>query len=568
MTPPLQKTDPPKVFAMWLAALFLTVLGAKLWIVQLYGSPLPLWDQWYEAKGFFRAWAEGHLPWQAFFEPDNGHRILANRVLDVTLIELNGRWEPLMQMTANVCIHATFAGGLAFCLWHFLGRKNGGLFCVLVAPFYALPYAGENAIWAITLEYFLDAFSLATLVLLGFARPGSRWWWAGVAVAVLGLFTMATGLLAPMTVAGLTVLRLIKEWRLKKNKWNLITLGVCAGITVLGASLNSVTEDKSLQAHALKEFLPAFFRNLTWVFYDSPVAGFFVLLLPLLLLLIVYFRRNFAESRAAELLLTMGLWGILQAAALGYGRANYGDGYPTSRYLDILNIAVIAALFAVLLLARFWLRGPFFTRFTLLAPVIFSAVIFCALARISETVVDGLLQPTRTMNLVAEERVERFLSTGNQSELFEKPTVRPEPKVALEVLTNASLQVILPACCLPPATPQVAGRFSFVSNWLLNNATTLLYGGLVLFLALVGRQLVRSPAGLAWENLPAFIALLALLAALGFVWSRSVNTRRTMEYSLQTQLVGYFQANNNPQRAAIHAAKAEALKNDAGRLRP
>lgn len=566
MTPPGQKIDSPRTFALWLAALFLVVLGAKLWTIQLYGSPLPLWDQWYEARDFFRSLVDGHLTWTDFFAPVNGHRIFANRVMDVTLIQLNGRWEPLMEMTANATVDAVFACGLAFCLWHFLGRKHGGLFCVLVAPFYALPYGGENTIWAISLEYYLDIFSVATIVALGFSKPGSRWWWAGVAVAVLGLFTMASGLLAPMAVGGLAVLRTIKERRL--NKLNMITLGICVAIVVLGAALNSATEDSSLQAHALKQFFPALFRNLIWVFYNSPVLGFCVLLLPLLALFALYFRRNFAESRAAELLLALGLWGILQAGALAYGRANYGDGFPVSRYLDILNLAVIAGLFATLLLARAWLGGPFSARLALLVPLVFSAVIFIPLSRISATVTDGLLRPTRMMNLVAEERVERFRTTGDQQDLLEKPTVRPEPKVALEVLTNASLQVILPASCLPPASPKVTGRFSFVTDWLLGNATLILYCGLTLFIGLTGYQLIRSPLGLAWENIPAFIALLALLTALGFVWSRSAITRRSVEFELQRELAEFFQTNNSPQRAAIHAAKAEALKAEGNRPAP
>src|SRR5208283_2608210 len=194
MIKPTNSTDSThesfKHFSLWLAALFLMVLGAKLRLVQLYGSPLPLWDQWYEAALFLRPWMEGHLTWQAFFAPDNGHRIFCTRLLDWIVIQLNGRWEPLVQMTFNALIHTTFVCGLAWCLWDFLGRKNGWFTCFLLAPFFALPYAGENAIWAINLEYVLDLFSLAALAGLGFARPGSRWWWLGWAAAVMSLFTM------------------------------------------------------------------------------------------------------------------------------------------------------------------------------------------------------------------------------------------------------------------------------------------------------------------------------------------------------------------------------------------
>src|ERR1035438_6941365 len=110
-------TDSFKCFAAWLSALFLVALGAKLWVVQLYGSPLPLWDQWYEAGGFFRPWLEGHLTWKDFFSAYCEHRMLFIRLLDLSVIGLNGRWEPMLQMTVNAFICATYACGLAFCLW-------------------------------------------------------------------------------------------------------------------------------------------------------------------------------------------------------------------------------------------------------------------------------------------------------------------------------------------------------------------------------------------------------------------------------------------------------------------
>ena len=87
-------TDSFKRFAAWLAALFLVVLGAKLRVVQLYGSPLPLWDQWYEAHWLFKPWVEGHLTWADFFSVQNGHRIFFVRLLDLSVIRLNGRCSP------------------------------------------------------------------------------------------------------------------------------------------------------------------------------------------------------------------------------------------------------------------------------------------------------------------------------------------------------------------------------------------------------------------------------------------------------------------------------------------
>jgi hypothetical protein len=334
-------------------------------------------------------------------------------------------------------------------------------------------------------------------------------------------------------------------------------------LAVVGLSLAqgvSAEGDRPLRAHNLAEFSSALVRNLTWPFFDAPgMAGF--IFLPLILLLALYFRRNFQESRAAELLLGLGLWSVLQSAALAYGRGNYGDIFPVSRYLDILNVFVIASLFASVLLAQFWLRGAFSKKFALLPPLVFSAVIIFGLCRISQIVVDDLLISTRMMNLVAEERVETFMASGNERDLLEPPTIRPSPEVALKTLRNPKFQAILPAVCLPPADAHVTGRFAAVSQWLLRHSTGILYCGLGLFAGLIGCALIRSPLGLAWENLPAGVAFLAMLSALCFVWSKAPVKRETIERDLDYKLAAYFKSVDNLKRAAIFEHKAGLLKN-------
>src|SRR5208337_564107 len=119
----------------WLLALFLTALGAKLWVIQLYGSAVPYWDQWDEARLFFKPWLEGRLTWSAWFAAHNEHRILFTRLLDVLALWLNRQWDPLLQMVVNAFLHAGFACGLAYVLWIFLGRKHAGLICFLLMPF-------------------------------------------------------------------------------------------------------------------------------------------------------------------------------------------------------------------------------------------------------------------------------------------------------------------------------------------------------------------------------------------------------------------------------------------------
>ena len=153
-----------------------------------------------------------------------------------------------------------------------------------------------------------------------------------------------------------------------------------------------------------------------------------------------------------------------------------------------------------------------------------------------------------------------FWTTGDARDFFEPPTVRPDPDVVLEVLRNVSLQTILPAVCLPPASPPVTGRFAGLAQWLLRNSPAILFSGLVLFAGLGGYGLWRGALGLMRANPAGIIALLAGLTALGFVWSNRSLRRDSVEYGLQRDLAAYFKSNHNLKRAAIHERKAEALK--------
>jgi len=546
--------DSFKVFLPWLAALFLAAVGAQLWMAWLYGSPLPIWDQWYEAD-FFKHYASGHMTWSDFFASHNEHRKFASRVLDLVVLWANGRWEPLLQMTVNAFVHAAFACGLAMYLWDFFGRKYGWLVCAILMVFFALPYWGENAIWGPnSLYYFTDIFGIVALVELGFGKTGSWRWWLGFCAAILGLFTTASGLLAPLSAGAVIVLRAIKNHRLEKER--LISLIVCALVIGLGLSLTVRQQaNDPLQAHNFVQFSKALTRNLAWPFYNAPEMPC-VIGLPLAWLLAVYFRPNFLQPRAAKFLLGMALWSALQSASIAYGRANYGDVVPQSRYSEFFNVFVIAAIFAAILIVQMQERHRF--PGTILA-LVYIAIIIYGLCNMSQIVVQDLLAPTRMWNLVAEERVQRYLAGGNESDFLQHPTVRPDPQLALSVLRDKDLQRVLPAICLPPASA-VTGRLWPLSQSLQEHSLAILSGGLILFIGLCGFGLARGKLGLAAYDPAGILALLVGLAALGFVWSKHTVTRNSVEYQLQVQIAASFKSAGNLQRAAIHEQKAEALK--------
>jgi hypothetical protein len=545
-----------KSFVGWLAAFFLAVLGAHCWLVWLYGSALPFWDQWDEALTLFKPWVDGHLTWADIAAPASDHRIILTHFLDLGLVELNGRWDPLLQMAVNAFIHAASASGLAFCLWHFGGRRNAWLVCGLLLPFFALPFAGENAVWGMnSLWYLINGFALVTIVGLGFYPVRSWPWWLGLAAALLGLLTMALGPVAPLAVLGLLLLRALKARRFGREA--LITLAVCLVLLLIGASLTVRADGyRPLQAHSFDEFTAALIRHLDWPFYRVPEMAC-VIVLPLVLLLIYYLRPNYQASRMAELLLTLGWWSLLATAILAFGRANYGDLLPASRYTEIFSLLLIASLFASLQLSELW-RARLPRGTALLLPLVFAALLFWGLTQMSVIVVNNLLAPTRLMNLIAEERVATFVAAGRDSDLLEPPTIRPNAATALTVLRDPRLQAILPVTCVSQAP--ALGWLAALSRWPLRLGYALLATGLGLYVGLCGWGLSRGGPDLSFSRWEGVLALLAGLAALILVGSQHSLRRATVEYGLQQQLAGEFQNAGYPGRAAVHARRAEELK--------
>ncbi|HAO77927.1 MAG TPA: hypothetical protein DCQ92_02915 [Verrucomicrobia subdivision 3 bacterium] len=144
-----------KHFAVWLAALFVAILGAKLRLIQIYATNIPYWDQWDEARMLFKPWLEGHLTWSAWVAPHNEHRIFFTRALDWLEVWLNGQWDPRLQMVVNAFIHAGFAVGLAATIWYFTGKKKRRP-CLFFARtvFHASVRGGKHPAWLSVCDVF------------------------------------------------------------------------------------------------------------------------------------------------------------------------------------------------------------------------------------------------------------------------------------------------------------------------------------------------------------------------------------------------------------------------------
>src|SRR5512146_802367 len=88
----------------------LIVIGAKCWMISRFGNPTPFWDQWdAEGANLYPKYFDGTLTLSDLLAPHNEHRILLTRLWALLLLELEGYWDPILQMAANALLFGGFA---------------------------------------------------------------------------------------------------------------------------------------------------------------------------------------------------------------------------------------------------------------------------------------------------------------------------------------------------------------------------------------------------------------------------------------------------------------------------
>src|ERR1043166_4886362 len=150
-------------------ALFLVVVGARFWLVSLYGSAVPIGDQWDgEAANLFKPWIEGTLRFGDLLQPHNEHRIFLSRLLALGLLWLNSQWDAQLEMAVNALLCGTIAVLVALALVRLFGGHARTLIILAVGLWLALPYGHENTLWGFQSSfYFLIFFSLLAIWGLG-----------------------------------------------------------------------------------------------------------------------------------------------------------------------------------------------------------------------------------------------------------------------------------------------------------------------------------------------------------------------------------------------------------------
>ena len=291
----------------------------------------------------YKGYLNSSLSWSALFSAHNEHRIFLTRVLSLALFELDGGWDPILQMMVNAALHVVAIVLIVLTLQRILRPGQVVLLVAFSAVLFVLPIGWENLLAGFQSQfYLLLIFSILALAGFAVAPALSLRWWLSVVCSLAAFFSMASGALIGAAALGIVVLQLLLGVRhgWKEYAGAAILLFM---LTALIAFVPHVAGHDDLKAHGIRELVHALLTCL-----DYPRTGSFAgILTNLPLLAYAYFVLKTRPSRTSPhwIVLSIIVWWFGQILSLSYGRA----AVPTSsRYLDI-TIVAMPVNFAILL---------------------------------------------------------------------------------------------------------------------------------------------------------------------------------------------------------------------------
>ncbi len=448
-------TEPAAPRSPWLAvaAVFVLVLAAQLWLVAVAGTDIPLLDQWdVEGRWIYPRWLSGEFQAADWIYAGNENRMFWTHGLDLLLLTLNGQWDPLVQLCANAGLRAAVAAGLVALVvrtWPVGGRTG----TVLIVGLAFLPHlAWHNALWAIESHaYFALGFSLLTLALLEPAERSPGRTAAGLLAGGAALVSMSPAALALLALPVLAALRALESRRvdlpaLGRQNWPVVLLLGLAWLLRVHVPMHDV-----LRAGSAGQFLAAAGRMLAWPHAGEPLAAL-AMNAPLAL---VVGGRLAGWRRAApgeDRILLLGFWAVAVALAGGLMRGGSPEltvGVP-SRYVDFLVLLPLANLWCAAVLA-----GHAAARWRSAARLLAGAwacFLVIGWVGLSAEVMRGIILPRARDTLAPVRLMQEFQRTDDAAVFAGQPRLlvpHPNPDAMRAVLRDPRLRGVLPPSLQP-----------------------------------------------------------------------------------------------------------------------
>lgn len=432
---------------VWLAALCLIVFGIKLLFIRQFGSAVPYWDQWDgEANLVYKPYLNGNLSLENLFQSHNEHRIFTTRIFTLILFEVDGGWDPILQMVANAGLHVSAIVLLVLTIRPITRPRQFSLLVLFATLLFVLPIGWENLLAGFQSQfYFLLMFSL--LALRGFATSAafSPIWWGSVFCTAAAYFSMASGALTGAAAVAMVGAQIVLRHR--GGRKELIGLAVLVVMTaVMLAFIQRVAPHDVLKAQNLWQFTRALLSYLSFP-HVSPLVGLWIHLPAAIYACAVLLYRPGLRSPHWYVLGVI-VWLLAQSLSLAYGRAVF---VSSPRYLDLIIIGM-PINFAILLFALNRMKHRRMRAAIMLATVgwlciVFSGLIWNTVVSSMPAVVDKGAQGREQL-----QNVQAYLRTGNLAELQGKAQQAipyPQPEWLATLLSDPTIRLALPDSIRP-----------------------------------------------------------------------------------------------------------------------
>ncbi|KQS28254.1 hypothetical protein [Dyadobacter sp. Leaf189] len=426
---------------IWIVILsFLLVVAIRLCYVENYAVALPFWDQW-DAEGdhLIRPWVEGTLKVSDLWNPHNEHRIFPTRLFSLMLFQITGQWNNLFSAKVNVVLAATIPTILLGFLYRFngLNGRKWWILPFLIAQF-TLPFSFEN--WLVGFQsqfYFLilfvvTAFGLST----AFPERASAQFLVFL-LCFLSTLTTASGILTPLTVAGVYLLQWLSEPGNKIQYWILV-----AALTIMAIigyfQIPHIAAHDMYRARNLSEWTHSLLLILSWpVGPHNWIAA--PLWSPALITLAFLLKRN--RLRKSDFFMAgCVMWSLTQAMAIAFGRGQELTALP-SRYTELLSIGLVAnAWFAIRFVEEYKVAKWYKYLILSIFPLFFHG----HRKRFKSDMHD--VQRVHRHSVVQTKNVVSYLQTNNPNYL-RQPTMHipyPDPVGLKQLLDNRTIITLLP----------------------------------------------------------------------------------------------------------------------------
>jgi len=465
------------LFLYKLTIFVLILFGSRLVLIDYAGSRLPFWDQW-DAQAFnlFSPWLNGTFDGQTLFAPHNEHRIFFTRLLTLSLLEINGQWDTLVEQVVNAVLQIINAIILIVALRSFFGHRIENYAFVLIGILWILPFGWENTLFGFHSPFYLMfMFTLLAIVYLLTSNTLSWKWWIGAFCALCAFFNLASGLLLLPVLALIATYQLFVLRESKRHQIALlITIAVIGAICIPLIASNPGHE--ALKPANVVEFFTALGKSLAWPYIDYAWMA-----LPLYFPFFLFVTKTVLSQRRLSqgdlFIIALGGWVLVQAVAMAYARGHTGMA-PASRYMDILAVGPIVCFFSLIRLMQLppettthaqpiatirhkWLRPLLICWFILLA-------VGLGFLMIRHTLPSIALQPE--LNNYQLQHVRAFYESGEQLDTLEnKPFLHiPYPdaaRLAMILSKPETKQMLMPSINVPKfSDQQLLSNQGFVLN--------------------------------------------------------------------------------------------------------